>query len=524
MPLAPRLAGVVCATLLTASVAVGFDINDTPPPDAPPGQPAPAPVEPAPDPKPAPEPAPAPAPEPKPVPEVTAKPAADREGPTLAITSPEAGEAVPGEVEIRGQLHDRSGVARVEVRVNGRLQQRARSPRRQFQVTADLARLQTGRHRIAVVAIDRRGNATREIVPVRLTAGVKFRARIHGVENRQVIWGQVRLAATAKPAGKLRRIVFEIDGNQVRTDFTGPYQIADNALLDTTTLRDGKHRLRVIAIDRHGRLATRSITFFVQNAAPPGGRGPGGGPSLVPIPREPGIFPTGPRVALVPPSGSGGGITALIDGKASRLETQGNGISPAAGYYRISVPSGAKRSEWLVFKSDEIRHLVGYRIGFAMDFRWLRSPSDWGIFPFQAHDSDGHGSPSFAFENGTIGTRSGSRGSGSFEHSWDFEKGGRPVIGRRYRVKGFYDYKPRGGAQLQAAVMTSDDNGRSWSPWRTFANESNLKIGFTSSGVKGIYGKGGGYHASSTLEGEIYGWAFGHETPEAAAVAAFGTP
>lgn len=248
-------------------------------------------------------------------------------------------------------------------------------------------------------------------------------------------------------------------------------------------------------------------------------------PSLAPLaaarlPR-PGRRPTGPEVRLIIPGGKGpvGQLRASVNGRPHRLDLQnGDGIRRDGRRLRVEVDNGDERSEWVVFGSRDLKHVKGSRIGFAADFEWRDVPSDWAIFPFQAHDTDQHGAPSFAFEKGEIGTRSGSRGSGGFQHSWRYERRGDPVVGRRYRVVGYYDYRPHGGAALRAWVQHSD--GGPFSGWRRFADARGIKIGYTAGSVRGIYGKGGGYTKSGRLEGYVYGWAFGHETPALVARAA----
>lgn len=258
----------------------------------------------------------------------------------------------------------------------------------------------------------------------------------------------------------------------------------------------------------------------------PAGGAPAPDPAAARLLPAPGKVATGPAVSLILPTGIGSlgqsGPTALrasVNGQPISLGTQnGSGITRDGNRLKVVV-NGNTRSEWLVYNSRDLKHLKGHRIGFGFDFEWRALPSSWAIFPFQAHDTDQHGSPSFAFEKGKIGIRNGSRGSGGFAESWRYEPSGNPVVGRRYRVAGFFDYKPTGGAALQAFVQYSD-RGAPFTGWRKFADVTNRKIGYTSNSVKGIYGKGGGYTKSGRLEGYVYGWAFGQETPALAAQAA----
>lgn len=133
-----------------------------------------------------------------------------------------------------------------------------------------------------------------------------------------------------------------------------------------------------------------------------------------------------------------------------------------------------------------------------------------------------------AFDKGKIGIRYGVGGSRGMDQKWYYTEGALtassddkaaklPIVGRRYRIKGYYDYKPQGGAPTEAWVQFLDNGGVNWHERRQFAEAHDIAIGFGASEVVGMRARGDDVHESTTLEGYIYGWGFGYADGEEAA-------
>lgn len=277
-------------------------------------------------------------------------------------------------------------------------------------------------------------------------------------------------------------------------------------------------------LDRSPRRLSASVpaaTVVRQSAPPPQS-------ALDPVQPLPASLTHGPQVTLnIPQNGDAETQLLLtVDGEPYQpyVENRENFI-PEMGRWRIISHADASTSQWIAFSQGDVRHRRGMRIGFAFDFEWAQIPESWVHFPFAGLDAPGQGSPSFAFEAGKIGIRYGIGSARGFDRAWYYtENESRPQIGRRYRVKGYYDYLPEGGASIEAWVQVSNDAGATWTEWRHFAQAHDIAIGYTASEVIGMVARGGGVHQSSDFfEGYIYGWAFGHPTADAAAADAFGT-
>ena len=71
-------------------------------------------------------------------------------------------------------------------------------------------------------------------------------------------------ACEVKGSGDIRRVVFYVDGNQLNTESSAPW----NCNVDTRKYADGAHTLRAVAYDARGASSATQISVSFRNAAP----------------------------------------------------------------------------------------------------------------------------------------------------------------------------------------------------------------------------------------------------------------
>src|SRR5262249_40436148 len=90
------------------------------------------------------------------------------------------------------------------------------------------------------------------------------------IANKSVLSGS-SVVWTATPSGSPVRVEFFIDGALSGTEYVAPYQFNGDpsGTLDTNTLSDGSHQLRVRAVYSNNSTAEQTVTVTVSNGASP---------------------------------------------------------------------------------------------------------------------------------------------------------------------------------------------------------------------------------------------------------------
>ncbi len=179
--------------------------------------------------------------------------AGDGVAPEVEILAPQDGETVSGVVQVRIAASDDVAVTRVELEVNGTQAATLSEPPYEWLWETD--DLPGGDYELAAAAFDAAGNRGRAAVSVTLERvcgpeddcppeGVRIITPVAGA----TVCGTVTIEATARDDNGVERMQFLVNDSPIGTDDKAPYQAA----WDTTTVANGEHRLKVVAVDALG--------------------------------------------------------------------------------------------------------------------------------------------------------------------------------------------------------------------------------------------------------------------------------
>jgi hypothetical protein len=198
--------------------------------------------------------------------ESTATTLPDTQAPVVQITSPSAEATVSGDVTIAAlATDDRSGIARVEFRVDGTLI--SSSTAEPYSATWDASAAAFGDHVIEVTAIDKAGNSATKAVTVSVADTTPPTVQIMVPTDGTVVSGIAWFGAGAGDTESgISRVEFRADGNLFYTAWGGYMYIAD---WDSTGAAPGPHIIEVTAYDNAGNSASTSITVFILDATAP---------------------------------------------------------------------------------------------------------------------------------------------------------------------------------------------------------------------------------------------------------------
>jgi hypothetical protein len=196
----------------------------------------------------------------------------DTSAPSVSISEPADGATVSGTVAIAAAASDNVGVSEVRFFADGTLiGADTTSP---YGVSWNSTTVADGSHTLTATALDAAGNsatsapvtvtvANAPVPPADTTAPV---AAISSPANGATVSGTVAIAATASDDVGVSHVVFYVDGSQIGSDETAPYEIS----WDTTASTDGEHVLTATAFDAAGNAGNAdAVTVTVNNAPPP---------------------------------------------------------------------------------------------------------------------------------------------------------------------------------------------------------------------------------------------------------------
>jgi hypothetical protein len=185
--------------------------------------------------------------------------------PTVAITSPSAGQTVSGTVAYAANATDNAGVARVDFSVGATaLLSDTSAP---YGGSVDTTKLANGSHVLKAVAYDAQGLSSATQVSINVQngiadggpTGVVFTAPAEG----GTLSGAYKDSGACEVTGTgISRVVFYMDSTQLNTENYGPWQCS----FDTRQFANGTHTLKAVAYDSSGQsvIVTRSVN--VQNS------------------------------------------------------------------------------------------------------------------------------------------------------------------------------------------------------------------------------------------------------------------
>ena len=189
----------------------------------------------------------------------------DSTAPGVAISSPAAGATVSGTVSVSGSSSDASGVAAVDVSVDGGAWQRAAGTT-SWSWGWSTAGVANGSHTLTARATDTRGNAASRTTTVTLsntvadttTPSVTFTSPTSGA----TVSGTTPVTGTASDDRGLAKV-------DVSVDNAGWYAVSGTSSWSwswtTTSVSNGSHVLQVRATDTSGNVSTSSRSVSVSN-------------------------------------------------------------------------------------------------------------------------------------------------------------------------------------------------------------------------------------------------------------------
>ena len=197
----------------------------------------------------------------------TTPPPGDTTNPTAQITSPANGATVSGTVSVAATATDNVGVSRVELLVDGA--QIASDSSAPYQFSWNTAALSNGTHTLQARAVDAASNAG---LSSTLTVTVNNTvtpppdttvptAQITSPSNGATVSGTVNVAVTAADNVAVSRVELLVDGTQVASDTSAPYQFSWN----TAALSNGTHTLQARAVDAASNAGLSSIVSVTVN-------------------------------------------------------------------------------------------------------------------------------------------------------------------------------------------------------------------------------------------------------------------
>lgn len=196
-----------------------------------------------------------------------ANPTADTTAPSVAITAPASGSTLSGTAMVAGTASDTSGVASVEVAIDGGPWAMA-SGTSSWSWSWATATAANGSHTITTRARDGAGNtstATRSVSVSNVAAdSTPPSVAITAPAGGSTVSGNVTVTGTAGDAGGLVKVEVAVDG--------GPYATASGTSSwswgwSTTSLANGSHSLVARATDAAGNTATAGTTVTVGNTS-----------------------------------------------------------------------------------------------------------------------------------------------------------------------------------------------------------------------------------------------------------------
>jgi hypothetical protein len=192
---------------------------------------------------------------------------ADSTPPSVAITSPAAGAALSGNVNVTAAASDNVGVTSLQFRLDGANvgSSLAAAP---YAYTLSTTTLPNGSHTISAVASDAAGNSTTSAsVTVTVDNTTKDTTppsvSMTSPASGATVSGTVVVTAAATDNVSVASVQFQLDGASIGgIDTVSPYAYS----WDSTKTTNGKHTLRAIATDGAGNsITSTSVTVTVDN-------------------------------------------------------------------------------------------------------------------------------------------------------------------------------------------------------------------------------------------------------------------
>jgi hypothetical protein len=186
----------------------------------------------------------------------------DTTPPTVTITSPQAGAAIPSGIIIRSVALDNVAVAGVRFVVDG-VAIGDELPTAPYAMAWDTSTIAEGAHTLSAIARDAAGNTRSATISVRVDRTAPTVTLMPHLTTAPLA-GIATVSVSASDDVGVDSVWFSVDGVLVGEDTTPPYEMPWNTL----TVADGSHTLQASVRDRAGGLNTAATTMSVSNGIP----------------------------------------------------------------------------------------------------------------------------------------------------------------------------------------------------------------------------------------------------------------
>ncbi|MFN3650210.1 MAG: Ig-like domain-containing protein [Armatimonadota bacterium] len=188
----------------------------------------------------------------------------DQEPPTVSLTAPAAGATVAGLATVSVSAADNTGVTGVDFYVNGVKQ--ATDTTAPYSFGWSTISLANGSYALSAVAADAAGNTASAQISVNVSNAVTDTqapsVSISSPGSGATVLGNTVIGASATDNVGVSYVDFYVDGVKLATDTAAPYSYTWN----TTTLANGSHTVKVVAVDAAGNAGSAQIGVTVSNS------------------------------------------------------------------------------------------------------------------------------------------------------------------------------------------------------------------------------------------------------------------
>jgi hypothetical protein len=190
---------------------------------------------------------------------------ADTLPPQVSFSSLPDGTNVFGVFTIRINAEDDGGIEKIEVFINGTLQETITAA--PYEVQWDTNPIPDGSYTIKAVATDRAGNTAEHevIVAVKndeLNDNIAPLLEITSPTANATVWASINVTATVTDNRAISKVEFRADGTAFSTVTSAPF----TATWNTGTFNDGQHIVQVVATDKANNSTQKQVTVTVKNA------------------------------------------------------------------------------------------------------------------------------------------------------------------------------------------------------------------------------------------------------------------
>jgi hypothetical protein len=174
------------------------------------------------------------------------------------------GTNIFGVFAIQVNAEDDGGIEKIEVYANGTLLQTITAA--PYEVQWDTNPIPDGSYAIKAVATDRAGNSAEQEVTVaikndELNDNIAPVLEITSPSANATVWASVNVTANVTDNRSISKVEFLVDGNIFNTINSAPF----SASLNTATLTDGSHIIKVIASDKANNKTEKQVTVTLKN-------------------------------------------------------------------------------------------------------------------------------------------------------------------------------------------------------------------------------------------------------------------